>query len=459
MAKVLVTESYLEDIGDAIRAKLETQDTYTPSEMAGAIRQISGGATLISKTITQNGTYNAVDDSADGYSDVTVEVPGGGSGNTTYMGTTDPLPAQGVKGDFYIKYVHPGESGGAIPRNYTLNITKGLRGSSELTYVGAQEIQLFYDDGNGNEVNVRTLPNFTYTASGNSSSTSAMFDGNTSGSYWESYPTPITVTFSATVPSEYTLKKFVVWQRRGSYTSDVWADFTLTETIGAETNTIISEVGLTVNDWAGAGYGTEWDLSDAPMPSIVILATYAKVGETSATAEWVEAPIEVNVGSVGPILSGTDAPTSDVGENEDVYIKYSEMSASYDHSIKIDAQYRKVNGVWEDYTIPEPPTKGVHIWTKSTGGNDAAMYVQDGFWDTDNEQFVATGEVISVIYTSVQSTDTYDCYGIATLGYPSNWNVYATDSITDGTDTFASGDLVKSWRYSASVDFYIWKNV
>lgn len=38
----------------------------------------SGGgssATLITKTITENGTYNASDDSADGYSSVTVDVP------------------------------------------------------------------------------------------------------------------------------------------------------------------------------------------------------------------------------------------------------------------------------------------------------------------------------------------------------------------------------------------------
>lgn len=297
MAKVLVTESYLEDIGDAIRAKLETQDTYTPSEMAGAIGQISGGATLISKTITQNGTYNAADESADGYSSVVVDVAGGGSGSTTYVGTTNPLQSQGHIGDFYVKYVRPGEPGGEISRNYVLDITKGLRGSSELTYVGAHEIQLFYDDGNGNEVNIRTLPNFAYTASGNSSSASAIFDGNTGGSYWESYPTPITVTFSATVPSEYTLKRFVVWQRQSSYTSDVWADFTLTETIGGETNTILSEVGLTVNDWAGAGNGTEWDLSDAPVPSMVIGATYVKVGASEQSAEWIEAPIVVFLGN------------------------------------------------------------------------------------------------------------------------------------------------------------------
>lgn len=36
---------------------------------------VSGGSTLTTKTITQNGTYNATSDSADGYSSVTVNVP------------------------------------------------------------------------------------------------------------------------------------------------------------------------------------------------------------------------------------------------------------------------------------------------------------------------------------------------------------------------------------------------
>lgn len=39
--------------------------------------------TLITKTITQNGTYDAEDDNADGYSSVTVNVSGGGGGNFT----------------------------------------------------------------------------------------------------------------------------------------------------------------------------------------------------------------------------------------------------------------------------------------------------------------------------------------------------------------------------------------
>lgn len=49
-----------------------------------------GSATLITKSITANGTYNASDDSADGYSEVTVNVPSGASNvvTGTFKGTT-----------------------------------------------------------------------------------------------------------------------------------------------------------------------------------------------------------------------------------------------------------------------------------------------------------------------------------------------------------------------------------
>lgn len=43
MSKVVITESYLEDIADAIREKNGTQNTYTPAQMATAISNISGG--------------------------------------------------------------------------------------------------------------------------------------------------------------------------------------------------------------------------------------------------------------------------------------------------------------------------------------------------------------------------------------------------------------------------------
>lgn len=74
MSKAIITESLLTNIADAIRSKLGGTDTYTPAEMAAAIMQIA--STLVAKTVTQNGTYYPADDGADGYSSVTVNIPG-----------------------------------------------------------------------------------------------------------------------------------------------------------------------------------------------------------------------------------------------------------------------------------------------------------------------------------------------------------------------------------------------
>ena len=95
MSKVLVNESSLTGIADAIRGKNGSTTTYKPSEMAAAITAISGGGNPIIEAldITSNGTYTATD-GIDGYSPITVNVPQSGgppesafviSGNCDYL--------------------------------------------------------------------------------------------------------------------------------------------------------------------------------------------------------------------------------------------------------------------------------------------------------------------------------------------------------------------------------------
>lgn len=76
MALGIIEGNYLYDIGNALRSKMNVQDTFSPSEMAGAIMNINGNNSVLgTKTITANGLYNASDDSFDGYSAVNVQVP------------------------------------------------------------------------------------------------------------------------------------------------------------------------------------------------------------------------------------------------------------------------------------------------------------------------------------------------------------------------------------------------
>lgn len=66
---------YFKDINESLKRKYGTQEDFSYPEMAQAIDNIpSGGGTLISKTIAQNGTYNATDDGADGYSTVIASI-------------------------------------------------------------------------------------------------------------------------------------------------------------------------------------------------------------------------------------------------------------------------------------------------------------------------------------------------------------------------------------------------
>lgn len=72
---VLITESHIENIADAIREKLSSHDTYLPADMPGAIRQIRGrDPTMTALTATINGDYTPSGD-VDGFGVVTVDVP------------------------------------------------------------------------------------------------------------------------------------------------------------------------------------------------------------------------------------------------------------------------------------------------------------------------------------------------------------------------------------------------
>ena len=86
MAKVTITEQYLEDIADAIRSKSSSSTTYTPSQMAAAILAIPTGSTVNNqnKAVTPNETEQSItfDSGYTGLGTVTV-----GAISSTYVGS------------------------------------------------------------------------------------------------------------------------------------------------------------------------------------------------------------------------------------------------------------------------------------------------------------------------------------------------------------------------------------
>lgn len=75
MSKVLITRSKLDDLATSISAKSGEALPLTLDEMKDAVDGIQPGGTLVTKNIISNGTYDAEDDNADGYSSVNVNVP------------------------------------------------------------------------------------------------------------------------------------------------------------------------------------------------------------------------------------------------------------------------------------------------------------------------------------------------------------------------------------------------
>ena len=113
---------------DVTGVTVEASNLLAPNTAVGADGQpVTGAMTekvLTTKSITANGTYDAEDDNADGYSSVTVNVPSsGGASNLvtgTFKGTTT-----GAAMDINIPY-----TGSGYPIIVVIEPTEGFRGNT-----------------------------------------------------------------------------------------------------------------------------------------------------------------------------------------------------------------------------------------------------------------------------------------------------------------------------------------
>lgn len=126
-----VSGTDLTSVADAIRTKGGTSESLSfPDGFVTAIGNIPTGGepTLITKSITANGTYSAEDDDADGYSSVTVAVPSKII-TGTFTGTTT-----GAAFDISIPY-----SGSGYPITILVYPSDGTRKTTSTLYTTVQK--------------------------------------------------------------------------------------------------------------------------------------------------------------------------------------------------------------------------------------------------------------------------------------------------------------------------------
>lgn len=176
MAKVLVTESHLVSIANAIRSKAGTSSDITPSEMASAINALSTITNLSvgGKSITSNGTYLPASDSLDYFSQVVVDVPNNFSasdeGKVVNSGalvaqTSTEFTSNGTYNTTTNNEVTVNVSGGGGSANLgTKNITEnGTYNASSDNYDGYSLVTVAVPSSGGGSSDIPQLPS-TYQA-------------------------------------------------------------------------------------------------------------------------------------------------------------------------------------------------------------------------------------------------------------------------------------------------------
>lgn len=184
MADYKVTDSELTSVASAIRTKGGTSASLSfPDGFVTAIGNISGGggSTLITKSITADGTYNASSDSADGYSSVTVDVVLSGTFTVPASGTTYTLSF----GRTISKYIFLIE---ATDDTKTAIVSSGYNGAKPYAFIGVYpKRQINNTDNSIDTLTLRLNP-----------STSAQSTGTMSGGSNPYSITDTSITIGAT---------------------------------------------------------------------------------------------------------------------------------------------------------------------------------------------------------------------------------------------------------------------
>lgn len=201
-------------------------------------RQVSGGgsSTLVSKTITANGTYDPADDDADGYSEVTVALPSGTAGT--------PTATKGTVSNHSISVTPSVTNVGGVISGGTINGTPVTVSASEL--VSGSETKT----ANGT-YDVSTLAQLVVNvAGGASNAVTGTFKGTTTGTAID-----VTLDYSGT---GYPVA-VVIYPAEGPYNSSTGTFYSATQRYASQMYFILKSEATTAPTYGSSGsanYGT-----------------------------------------------------------------------------------------------------------------------------------------------------------------------------------------------------------
>ena len=303
MSKVLVTESHLNNIAEAIRAKNGASTTYRPGDMAAAIQAIPTGITPTgTKQITQNGTHDVTqyananvnvqpnlqsktatengtvtpDSGYDGLSSVVVNVQGGGGASNVLFGDGVPSQSLGSDGDYYIR------SGDADSKFIRIDISKAARGTDyNFAYYGSRAISIVCKDESNNEIEISPYIVAQYYWNGNSlapqGTDRGVFRANI-GSYIENNGLPGHYAAEYNIPNGWSIYKIKLTRRNSTSYKDYWRSFDVyqCDKSGNNISLLLSEQNLTESDWADYDSFTEFTLTGQLVDVPILHEVYEK---------------------------------------------------------------------------------------------------------------------------------------------------------------------------------------
>lgn len=189
--------------------------------------------------------------------------------------------------------------------------------------------------------------------------------------------------------------------------------------------------------------GTVMELSELDDVNITNPSDGQTIVFNGTSGKWENQTPSCGGGST--ITYGTSEPSGSANDGDVYYLlKDDKLQATFLYKVN---QWILIEGA--------VGREGVRIWTHSTGGNDASMWMQHGYYNPSTGVFTPDQNEIDVKYQDVYQRET-TYYDMVSLYY-GNWQCKAKTEMTDGTNTYAVGSMIKSWQYYESVDFTVWR--